>query len=53
MDKLCTLGLVQNLKNNNFILESKMVEINQNKNSKQQGRSVVVWKLHYAWEINQ
>ena len=42
MDKLCTLGLVQRLKNSNFILDSKMVEINQYKNSKQRRRSVAV-----------
>ena len=34
MDKLATLGL-QGLQNSDFILESKMVELNQNQNSKQ------------------
>ena len=44
MDKLVTLGLVEKLKNSDFILESKMVETNQNKNSKQQDRPDVVLK---------
>ena len=33
MDKLVALELVERLKNNNFILESKMAELNQ-KNKK-------------------
>ena len=33
MDKLVTQVLVERLKNNDFILETKMVELNQNKNS--------------------
>ena len=33
MDKLVTLGLVQKLKNSDFILKSKVVELNQNKKS--------------------
>ena len=37
MDKLA-LGLVENLKNSDFILQSKMAELNQNKNLKQPGR---------------
>ena len=35
MDKLVTLGLVQRLKNCDFTLETKMAELNKNKNSKQ------------------
>ena len=31
MDKLVALELVERLKNNNFILESKMAEVNQKK----------------------
>ena len=38
MDRLVTLGLVERLKNSDFILESKMAELNQNKNSKQPDR---------------
>ena len=33
------------LKNIDFVLESKMPELNQNKNSKQPGRSDAVWKV--------
>ena len=35
MDKLVTLGLVERLKNSDFILESKMAKLNLIKNSKQ------------------
>ena len=38
MDKLVTLGLVERFKNSDFILETKMAELNQNKNSKQPDR---------------
>ena len=34
MDKLVTLALVERLKNSDFILETKMAELNQNKNPK-------------------
>ena len=33
MDKFLTLGLVDRLKNRDLILEGKMAELNQNKNS--------------------
>ena len=36
MDKLVTLGLVEKLKNRDFILETKMAELDQNENPKQQ-----------------
>ena len=42
MDKLVTQVLVERLKNNDFILETKMAELNQNKNSKQPDRSDAV-----------
>ena len=35
MNKLDTLVLLERLKNRDLILESKMMELNQNKNSKQ------------------
>ena len=38
MDKLVTLGLVERLKNSDFVLETKMAELNQNKNLKQPDR---------------
>ena len=41
------------LKNNDFILESKMAELNQNKNSKQLNRPDAVRKLYFTFEINE
>ena len=41
------------LKNSDFILESKMSELNQNKNSKQPIRPDAVWKLYFSLEINE
>ena len=40
------------LKNSDFILESKMAELNKNKNSKQPDRSDAVWELYFTLEIN-
>ena len=40
------------LKNRDFILESKMAELNQNKNSKQPDQPDAVWKLYFTLEIN-
>ena len=36
-----------------FILESKMGKLNQNKNSKQPGRPDAVWKVCFTLEINE
>ena len=36
-----------------LILESKMAELNQNKNSKQLDRPDAVWKLYFTLEINE
>ena len=41
------------LKNNDFILESKMAGIIQNKNSKQTDRPDAVWKFYFTLEINE
>ena len=41
------------LKNSDFILESKMVELNQNKNSKQQDKLYAVRSLCFTLEINE
>ena len=41
------------LKNSNFVLESKMTELNQNQNSKQSDQPDTVWKLYFALEINE
>ena len=46
MDNIVTLGLVEILKHSDFILESRMAELNQSKHSKQPDRSDVVWKLY-------
>ena len=39
--------------NSDFILESKMAELNKNENSKQPERSDAAWKLYFTLEINQ
>ena len=41
------------LKNSDFILESKMAELNQNKNSKQPDRPDTVLKFYFTLEINE
>ena len=41
------------LKNSDFILESKMAEMNQNKNSKQLDRLYAMKKLYFTLEINE
>ena len=38
MDNLVALGRVERLKDSGFVLENKMTERNQNKNSKQPNR---------------
>ena len=40
------------LKNSDFILESKIAELNQNKNWKEPDRPDAVWKLYFALEVN-
>ena len=41
------------LKNSDFILESKMAELNKNKNSKQLDRPDAARKLYFTLEINE
>ena len=41
MDKLVMLEVIERLENDDFILESKMVKLNQNKNSKQPDQPIV------------
>ena len=49
--RICQI-FVHRLKNNDFILESKMAELNQNKNSKQPDRPRdSVKTLFYLWNI--
>ena len=40
-------------KNSDLILESKIAELNQNKNSKQLDRPDAAWKLYFTLEINE
>ena len=44
---------IHRLKNSDFILESKMAELNQNKHSKQPDRPDAEWKLYFTLEINE
>ena len=48
-----TLGVVERLKNSDFILEVKMAELNQKKNSKQRDRPDAVCKLYFTLKINE
>ena len=48
-----SLAIFHRLKNSDFILESKMVELNQNKNSEQPGQPNAVLKLYFTLEINE
>ena len=48
--RICQI-LAHRLKNSNFILESKMAELNKNKN--QPDKPDVVWKLYFTLEINE
>ena len=44
------LANVHRLKNSDFILESEMAELSQNKHSKQLDRPDVVGKLYFTWK---
>ena len=48
-----SLANFHRLKNSDFILESKMVELNQNQNSKQLDRPDAVRKLCFILKINE
>ena len=45
MRKLVMLGLAERLKDSDFILECKIAELKQNKNSKKPNLPDAVWKL--------
>ena len=47
------LSNFHSLKNSDFILESKVAELNQNKNSTQLDRLDAVIKLYFSLEINE
>ena len=51
--KLTIAFFVYRLKNSDIILASKVMELNQNKNSKQPDRPDPVWKLYFTLEINE
>ena len=44
---------VHKLEKCDFILESKIAELNQNKNPKQPDRLDAVWKLYFTLQINE
>ena len=44
---------VQKLTNRDFILERKMAELNQNKNSKQPDQPNELWKLYFTLGLNE
>ena len=44
---------VHKLKNKDFVLESKMAELNKNKNLKQPDQPYAVWKLYFTLEMNE
>ena len=46
------LANFRRLENSNFILESTIAELNQNKNSEKQDRPYLVWKIYFNLEIN-
>ena len=43
---------IHRLKNSDFILESKMDELNQNQNWKQPDRPDAVWKIYFTLKVN-
>ena len=43
---------IYRLKNSNLILESKMVELNQNKDSKRPDGPDTMWITHFTLKIN-
>ena len=47
------LANFHSLRNSEFVLESKMSELNQNKNSKQLHRPDAARKLYFTLEINE
>ena len=44
---------VHKLKKCDFILESKIADLNKNKNPKQPDRPDAVWKLYFTLQINE
>ena len=52
MHKLVTPGLVERLKNGDFVIETKMTATNQNKSSKQPDWPDAMWKFYFTLQIN-
>ena len=52
VEELCFI-FIYRLKNSDFILEGKIAEQNQIKNSKQPDRPHTVWKLYFNLKINE
>ena len=50
MNKFETQGLLERLKNSNFILESKMAELNQNKSSKPPNDQMQCENFNLPWK---
>ena len=50
---MSNLANFHKLKNSDFILESKMTELNQDKTSKQLDWPDAVWKFYFTLEINE
>ena len=46
-------NFVHKLENRDFILESKMAELNKKKNSKQPDQPNTVWKIYFTLDINE
>ena len=51
MNKFETQGLLERLKNSNFILESKMTELNQNKSSKPPNDQMQCENFNLPWKL--
>ena len=52
-NEIRNLANFHRLKNSDFILESKMAELNQNKNLKQLDRPDALRKLYFTLKINE
>ena len=50
--RICEIFVLM-LKNSNFILESKMTELNQNKNKHRPDKPDAVQKLYFTFEMNE
>ena len=51
-NEMRNLASFHGLKNSNFVLESKMAELNQNKNSEEPDQPHTLCKFYFTLEIN-